>query len=386
MEQAPSLSTPEEELAYLREQVSRKEAELAGKKSPERATIISETIHAHHAAPAEILTSEYRISEATKNSEAEAILAELNLGGSEEAIKGLQHTMEEKGIKNAFAVLEKLHDPHVTDDFHRYLVRYIAAGLVALGIDEKAPRFQALRMSLYEIALPEPKSDDSGGRAKTLKELISGMEQFYSGLLSVEDAASGEPHYYALELAVPADSPELQFYAAVPNSKRNLFEKQLLAIFPNAHLSPQPYDYNVFAPGGASLVSEAHFAENPALPLKDYTDFDYDPINAITNAFAKIEHKGEGAALQIIIEPRAERHVKHYRKILQALRKGEKHSTAFSTPETAFGEFARDISKTLFSNKPKDKQKEKEAETRQADTNTSHIEQVEKKIAAPIFC
>ena len=308
----------------------------------------------------------------------------MNPGDGGDAIRGLQKTMEEKGIKNALAVLEKLRDPHVADDFHRYLVRYIAAGLQAHGIDEKQPRFQALRMTLYEIALPGPKSNEPNARAKTLKELISGMEQFYAGLLSVEDAAQGEPHYYALELAVPADSPELQFYAAVPNSKRNLFEKQLLAIFPDAHLVLQPYDYNVFAAGGTSLVSSARFAENPALPLRDYTDFDYDPLNAITNAFAKIEHAGEGAALQIIIEPRAERHVKHYRKILQALRKGEKHSTAFSTPETAFGEFARDIGKTLFSSKPKDVQKAKEAETRQIEANKTHIEQVEKKIAAPI--
>ncbi|MDO8567038.1 MAG: hypothetical protein Q7R58_02710, partial [bacterium] len=389
METVPKLSTPEEELAYLREQVARKEAELASGSTPadrqaERATIIRETIHEHHAAPAEILASNYQISEATMQSEAEAILAELNLGGSEQAIKSLHQTMEEKGIKNALAVLEKLHDPHVSDDFHRYLVRYIAAGLPAEGIDEKAPRFQALRMTLYEIALPGPKTPEANVRQKTLKELISGMEQFYSGLLSVGDTTSGEPNYFALELAVPADNPELQFYAAVPNSKRNLFEKQLLAIFPDAHLVLQPYDYNVFASGGTSLASTARFVENPALPLKDYTDFDYDPINAITNAFAKIEQKGEGAALQIIIEPRGERHVKHYRKILQALRKGEKHLSAFSTPETALGEFARDIGKTLFSNKPKDVQKAKEAETRQVEANKTHIEQVEKKIASPI--
>jgi len=389
METAPKLSTPEEELAYLREQVARKEAELAlrpgsGQGAPEQATIISETIHEHHAAPQEVLAPEYRISEATKASEADAILAELNLGGSEAAIKSLQQTMETKGIKNALAVLEKLHDPHVSDDFHRYLVRYIAAGLPAQGIDEKAPRFQALRMTLYEIALPGPKNDETNARQKTLKELISGMEQFYAGLLSVEDAEQDEPHYYALELAVPSDSPELQFYAAVPNGKRNLFEKQLLAIFPDAHLVLQPSDYNVFAPGGTSLVSTARFAENPALPLKDYTDFDYDPLNAITNAFAKIEQKGEGAALQIIIEPRAERHVKHYQKILQALRKGEKRASAFSTPETMLGELARDFGKTLFSNKPKDIEKAKEAETRQIEANKTHIEQVEKKIAATI--
>lgn len=390
MESSPKLSSPEEELAYLREQVARKEAELAlrpgsGQVAPEeRVRIISETIHAHHAAPAEVLAPEYRISEATKHTEAEAVLAELELGGSESAIKSLQQTMEEKGIKNALAVLEKLRDPRVADDFHRYLVRYVAAGLMPTGIDEKSPRFRALHMTLYEIALPASSGEEDGGRAKPLKELVSKMEQFYSGLLSVEEAESGEPGYYALELAVPADSPELQFYAAVPNGKRNLFEKQLLAIFPDAHISPQPSDYNIFAKGGAALVSTATLAEHPALPLTDYTDFDYDPLNALINAFAKIQHEGEGAALQIIIEPRSERHVKHYRKILQALRKGEKRSSAFTTPETMLGEMARDFRKTLFSGKPKDEQKAKEAETRQAEANKASIEQVEKKILTPI--
>lgn len=388
MESRPQLSTPEEELAYLREQVSRKEAELAerGREANvfDQARVISETVHEHHAAPLEILTTGYRDTPRQIDKKADAILKELNLGGTEAAVKHLQEVMEEKGIKNALSVMEKLHDPHVSDDFHRYLVRHIAAGILTPGLDEKAPRFEALHMTLYEIALPEPKHDE-GGRTKPLKELISGMEQFYAGLLSVEDAVKGEPPYFALELAVPEDKPELQFYAAVPNSKCNLFEKQLLAIFPDAHLFAQPYDYNIFTDGGVSYASTATFGANGALPLKDYTEFDYDPINAITNAFAKIEHAGEGAALQIIVEPRAERHVKHYKKILHALRKGEKHTAAFSTPETALGEVVRDIGKTLFSNKPKDEQKAKEAETRQIEANKAHIEQVEKKIVAPII-
>ncbi|MBI4088556.1 hypothetical protein HY415_00460 [Candidatus Kaiserbacteria bacterium] len=390
MEQAPQFSTPEEELAYLRAQVIRKEAELAGGALPagrqaERAQIIREQIATHHAAPEEVLAPAYRVSEATKQGEADAILAELALGDSEQAIKNLQQAMGEKGIKNALAVLEKLHDPHLTDDFHRYLVRYIAAGLLPPGTDEKTPHFEALKMTLYEIALPGPKSAEQGGREKPLKELISGMEQFYAGLLSVEEAAPGEPHYFALELAVPSESPHLQFYAAVPNSKRNLFEKQLLAIFPDAYLTPQPADYNVFVSGGTSLSSTAAFAEHPVLPLTDYTSFDYDPLNAITNAFAKIEHAGEGAALQLIVEPRGERHVKHYRKILQALRKGEKRSSAFNTPETMLDEVAREVVRTFFSSKPKkDDQKAKEAEARQIEQNKTLIEQVEKKIATPI--
>jgi hypothetical protein len=384
MEQVPKVSTPEEELAYLRAQVAEKEAELAQSGMPEREVIISEQIHLHHAAPAEVLAEDYRISEETKQSEADAILADLALGGSEAAVKSLRDTMEEKGIKNALAVLEKLGDAHVADDFHRYLVRAIAAGLTPLGFDEKAPKFQALHMTLYEIALPEPKGAEAQGREKPLKELISGMEQFYAGLLSVGEAVPGEPNYFALELAVPADRPELQFYAAVPNSKRSLFEKQLLAIFPDAHLVPQPHDYNIFAEGGTAIASVARLAEHPVLPLKEYVDFDYDPINAVMNAFAKIESMGEGAALQIVIEPRGERHVTHYRKILQALRKGEKRSSAFSTPETVLGEIARDFGKTFFGSKPKDEQKAKEAETRQIEANKTYIEQIEKKIGSPI--
>ena len=392
MESTPKLSTPEEELAYLREQITHKEAELAGSTAyrqaggnDERVKIISETIHEHHSAPSEVLAPEYKINETMAGDAAEKILAELNLSGSEQAIKSLQQTMEKKGIKNALTVLEKLHDPHITDDFHRYLVRYVAEGLPALGIDEKSPRFQALKMTLYEISLPGPKASEPNARAKTLKELISAMEQFYAGLLSIGDSTSGEPRLFALELAVPSNSPELQFYAAVPNGKCNLFEKQLLAVFPNAFLVPQPSDYNIFATEGVSLVSTAKFAEYPSLPLKDYADFDYDPLNAITNAFSKIEHVGEGAALQIIIEPRGERHVRHYQKILQALRKGEKHSSAFGTPETALGDLARNFERSLFSSKPKDEQKAKEAENRQIEANKTYIEQVEKKISAPII-
>src|SRR3989344_5510207 len=240
MESTPKLSTPEEELAYLREKVSQKEQELAGRgaapNESDRTRIVSETIHEHHAAPVEVLAPDYRIGEGATSSAAEQILKELNLGGSEEAVKSVGRAVEEEGVKNALSILEKLGDPHVADDFHRYLVQYVAAGLMAPGTDEKAPRFQALKMTLYEIALPAPKNVEQNTRVKSLKELVSSMEQLYAGLLSVSEAEAGEPHYYALELAIPADSPELQFYAAVPNSKKNLFEKQLLAVFPNAHL------------------------------------------------------------------------------------------------------------------------------------------------------
>jgi hypothetical protein len=375
------LQTPEEELAYLREQIARKEAELAAaRESQPRAQIAEERIIHHRNLPAEaVLAPEYQLSE----EQAGELALNLDPESDDETMAELRGIMEEKGIKNALAVLEKLKSPHLEDDFHRFLVQYVAKGMPVRGFSEGQPAWKALHMTLYEIALPEPEGGQEG-RAKTLKELISAMEQFYAGMLSVESAYAGEPGYFSLELAVPADRAHLQFYASVPNGKRDLFEKQLLAIFPNAEIAPQPNDYNVFAQDAAAAASVASLATYPMLPLKDYADFDYDPLNALLNAFAKIEESGEGAAIQILIQPAGERFVKHYRKVLDELRKGEPLNRALTTPETTLGEVGRGFADALFRSKPKDEEKAKQGEQRAIEANKSAIEQVEKKIAAPI--
>jgi hypothetical protein len=389
MEALPKASTPEEELAQLREEVARRERELVARDgraaaAPERPRLISERIVAHQQAPAEaVLAPALAMNRHDLGNVAQGILLSLELKGDEAALAELARMVEEKGVKNALGALERLGNPQLADDFHRFLVRYIASGMSPAG-EERGPRFKALHMTLYSVALPEAARSADDGPPKPLKELLSSMEQLYAGLLSVGEAEEGEPACYALELAVPADSRELRFYAAVPDHKRDLFEKQLLAIFPGAELAVEENDFNIFSRGNYSAGASAALTASPALPLKDYSDFDYDPLNALTNAFAKIAATGEGAALQIIVEPRGDRHVAHYKKILQALRKGEKKASAFSLPESALGEIARDVGKTLFSRKPKDAEKAKEAETRQIEENKNYVEQVEKKLATPI--
>ncbi|MFZ1988018.1 MAG: TraM recognition domain-containing protein [Minisyncoccia bacterium] len=376
------LTTPEEELAYLRAQVEAKEKELFALREvqPREEVVRERIVHHRNIEGEKVLASEYRLTEP----EVRVLALNLDPDDNDETIEELRGILEAKGVKNALSVLEKLKNPHLEDDFHRFLVQYIAGGMEVKGWSEKEPTWKALHMTLYEVALPEPTGSTGEDRAKTLKELVSSMEQFYSGMLSVSSgSASDEPSYFSMELAVPVNRPELLFYVAVPNHKRALFEQQLLAIFPDAHLVPQPNDYNVFAEDGTTQVAVATLATKAVLPLKDYADFDYDPLNALLNAFGKIEEAGEGAALQIVIEPSGERYISHYRKILQALRRGENQSKAFSTPEGLLGEVARDFGSTLFG-KSRDYKDEHETRTRQTEANKTDIEQVEKKIAAPI--
>ncbi len=370
------ISSPEEELAYLREQIASKEAELTVlRQERPRVDIARESIAQHRiTAPAEVFAKEYVLPFTEVDKVAHAIKLDLDPLSTDGTINELRAIMETKGIKSALEVLDKLQNQHLDDDFHRFLVQYLLVGMPIQGLAETQPEWKALHMTLYEIALPEHPSD-GGNKSRPLRELLSGMEQFYSGMLSLENAHAGELSYMSLELAVPINRSHLMFYVSVPTSRTDLFEKQLNSIFPDAVALRQPNDYNAFVDGGVAVGSVAYLKDQPMLPLKDYQDFDYDPINALLNAFAKIAPQEEGVSLQILFKPAGNHYIDHYKRILHELRKGEHRSRAFSLPETFVGDLAREAFALLV---PADKRDEKRP------TDETAIEQVEKKIAAPI--
>lgn len=363
----------------MRSQVEERERELAqrAQEQPRHDIIHERILHHRREMPESVLSPVYRLPE----SDVKTLALDLDPDDTDATIEELRTLMEEKGIKNALSVLEKLKNPHIDDDFHRFLVQYLSAGMAIRGLSEKEPSWKALHMTLYEVALPEPAAGKQDGE-KTLKELVSSMEQFYAGMLSVGEGLASEPSYFSMELAVPAARPDLLFYVAVPNGKRALFEQQVLAMFPDARLTPQPNDYNIFTEGGVAVAANATLADKPLLPLKDYSDFDYDPLNALLNAFGKLEAHGEGAALQILIEPDTQK-LAHYKRILEALRSGEARDTALSMPETMLGEAAREIASVLFS-RARDWEKNVQHRSERAQTNDALIKLIEKKIAAPL--
>src|SRR6185295_7099582 len=111
----------------------------------------------HREASAEtILAPEYVLPQSV----AHELAIGLEPESDDETILELKRLIEDKGIKNAFSVLEKLRNPHLEDDFHRFLVQYLLSGMPLAGF-EKQPAWKALHMTLYAIALPEtPGSSD----------------------------------------------------------------------------------------------------------------------------------------------------------------------------------------------------------------------------------
>ena len=348
-------SSPQEELDYLRGEVAKHEKVLQqnGERLP-RESVITDKIIDYKALPPEaVLEPDYQLSQ----NDLDTIILDLSPEEHDSKIEELVGVLQTKGLMNALSVVAGLKDAHLDDDFHRFLVQYIKAGVPLVEVDkqEKSPLFKALKMTLYEVALPP--SEQKEGKEKNLKELVSKMEQFYSGMLSVHNEKEG-PDYFTIELANAHKSEEFIFYISVPDAKKELFEKQILSIFSEAKIIEKKDDYNIFNEQGVSVGSYAKQSSNHIYPIKTYEQFDYDPLNVILNSFSKIDRDGEGAGIQIIFKPAGEKYVSFYKKALKDINKGMKVKEAIDMSRFSFLGETKKVFKEIadgFSGSKKDK-------------------------------
>ena len=370
-------SSPQEELNYLRGEVARHEKTLLenGEAVPRESIITDKIIDYKNTKPEEVLHPDYKL----KEKEVEAIVLDLSPEEHDAKMEELVGVLQEKGLMNALTIVERLKDAHLDDDFHRFLVQYIKAGLPLPGHQEKGPFFRALKMTLYEVALPQSEKEE-GVKQKNLKELISKMEQFYAGMLSVsgEEAA---PDYFSIELAKAHKSEEFIFYISVPDTKKGLFEKQILSIFSEARILEKKDDYNIFNEQGASVGSYAKQEKNHIFPLKTYEEFDYDPLNVILNSFSKIDEAGEGAGIQIIFKPVGEKYVSFYKRALKDIGKGMKLKLAINMSRLSFFGETKKVFKEIAEGLGTPKKDKGEKEKEQVDQYV--LENINNKISTP---
>lgn len=349
-------SSPQEELEFLRRQVLDQEKRLSEKGvHKEREEVIHDGIKKYSEHPAEkVLKETYQVSPETS----EAIVLNLAPEEHDSRMAELIHVLREKGIHNTLKVVEKMNDPHLTDDFHRFLVQYIKAGFAVADMKERDPMAKSLRMTLFEVSLPGITNEDEKG--KKISELISGMEQFYAGMLSVSSSSNSSNDFFVVELANPNNSEELLFYMAVPSEKAMLFERQVVAIFPDTRITEQPNDYNVFNETGISLACYAKQKKDSIFPIRTYDTFDYDPLSVLLNVFSKVKKDREGAAIQLVFRPCGDTYNKRYQLSLERLAKGKELKEAIdhdSSLSHIFGKLVVDVAKEAFNS---DEEKKKD--------------------------
>jgi hypothetical protein len=370
-----SFSSPEEELQYLRAEVGRKEKDLADNGiESNKDTLISAEVEKYSVQKPELVLEK---SYVLPKKHADAIVLDLAPEEHDKKMEELVLIMQTKGVYNALSVVSKMHDSHLYDDFHRFLVAYVKAGFDVERLKEKSPLWKALHMTLYEISLPEASKEE---QEQDLKHLVSGMEQFYAGMCAASDR-DGQHTAFTIEIAKAHKTDEFVFYVAVPNARQVLFEKQILSIFHNAKIRVKNDDYNIYNESGVSVGAVATVKGNAIFPLKSYEQFDIDPLNVLLNSFSKIDKDGEGAAVQFVINPSSDFYIKKYKHALKELQKGVKTKKAIDVPMTGGEEFMKSIRELFSSDTVK---KDKDGVKEQPKIDETAIEEVKKKITSPI--
>ncbi|MEX2029150.1 MAG: TraM recognition domain-containing protein [Candidatus Paceibacterota bacterium] len=357
-QEAPKFQTPDEELAYLRAHVSKREEELAklGHVENAKENAAKDVVGAYKEIPAEEIVHESNI---INKKEAESIILALKPEPHDSVMEELLGIVITKGIRNALLVVEKMDNPHVDDDFHRILVQYLKTGQAIAGFKEGTPLYKSLNMTLFEVTLPPP--EDEADKSKGFKEFIGAMEQFYAGMQSIAPDKKNEKEiYFTLEVALSNENDEVVIYAGIPNKHLSLFEKQILAFYHHAKIREVTDDYNVFNMAGSSVGAYATFTERGVMPIKTYDNIEHDPMNTILNVFSKLKTKGEGAAIQLLVAPAGDKFINEFHMILDDVKDGVsvKHAADnFYKFNKAFLKAGKDI---MFGHKKEDSEEKKE--------------------------
>ncbi len=371
LNKAPKFQSPEEEVSYLREQLKQREQQLSSQgEAVGTESLAHDIIHEYRKLEPQSAMHPSAVMEPKAEQE---IVLRLNPESHDTQMEEMLGVLLDKGIAAALSIVAKLQNPHLDDDFHRFLVQYLLSTHKVPGLTDSTPLFKSLNMRLFEITLPEPTDENKKG----LKELLSAMEQFYAGMHSVgEGRQNYNRNHFTVEIALSDKSDQFVFYTAVPANKADLFEKQLLGVHANAKIIEVPDDYNIFTEGGNVAGSYATLAHYDVYPIKLYDNIDHDPLNIILNVFTKMKKDGEGASIQFSICPEDDEIVKQFHLTLLDVKDGMSVRTASSMTRQFTKEFGKLAKEMIFgASKNKDEKK----------VNDRAVEAITEKIKSTIM-
>jgi hypothetical protein len=203
----PQFKNTQEELEFLRSRIAAQESLLRTQQIREagdtqgiermREQVAHQMVDAYkRQEPEKILHHSAQVS----HQEVAAISLNLAPEAHDAQIEGLYALMLDKGVLNTLKIVENIGNPHLTDDFHRFLVQYLVATQSVPGVQKNSELYSELDATLYEVTLPEPEE----GKTRNFKEVIATMDQMLYGLQSIGQIDNKSKHWYTLELAVPS--------------------------------------------------------------------------------------------------------------------------------------------------------------------------------------
>lgn len=168
-------------------------------------------------------------------------------------------------------------------------------------------------MVFLKILIPKKESKEDREKEgstysseKDFKETVGVMAHFFEAIHATYEEdfkykILGQD-FFSLEYAV--FNNQIYLYIVTPRHLVALFEKQITGFYPDAYLEEVP-DYNIFQPNCRVAGCYMAMTKTPFFPIKTYQRMGSDPLNNLSNVLSKLD-PNEGAAIQIVVRPKAE--------------------------------------------------------------------------------
>jgi hypothetical protein len=136
---------------------------------------------------------------------------------------------------------------------------------------------------------------------------IDAAEQMFASLYSVKRegwlAWLKPEDLFAFEIV--ALKEDISFYISCPRRIRDLVEKQVHGAYPGAEISEKD-EVNIFSEKGKVAFAALRLKHKNYFPIKTYKDLPTDGLSLLTSALSKMQD-GEGAIVQILLQPESRR-------------------------------------------------------------------------------
>lgn len=136
---------------------------------------------------------------------------------------------------------------------------------------------------------------------------IDAAEQLFSSLHSIHHGGFWsflKPAEH-ISFEIVAKREDIRFYVSVPHHLMDLVEKQIHGAYPGADIK-EVEEYTIFSEHGEVAFAALIPTGAPYMPIRIYRDLPVDPLSSLTSVLAKMQ-EGEGAAVQILLQPTGEK-------------------------------------------------------------------------------
>ena len=153
---------------------------------------------------------------------------------------------------------------------------------------------------------------------------IDAAEQMFTGLYALKNSGffkSLTKPEHIITFEIVAMKEDIAFYVTCPKPIQDLVEKQINGAYPTATLK-EVDEINIFSEKGRVAFAALKLAEGNHFPIKTYKDLPTDGLSLITSALSKLSD-GEGAIVQILLQPASNKWQKKARNYVASQKKRE---------------------------------------------------------------